>query len=172
MNRKNVLIISGKDQKLTGDIRHFLRTIGLRPIEPQGRFPGGVLDPHKALQTAINNACAIVIILSGDDEARLRQQCYILDDDKEDDLGSYPQPRLNVLFGAGFAFAKRPKKTILLQRGYVRLCRYFEGHRLVELGDSLEQRCALIDMLSSVGCAVDLSSNEWIDVGDFSDPES
>jgi hypothetical protein len=42
---------------------------------------------------------------------------------------------------------------------------------LVELGDPLEQRYAFIEMLRSVGCAVDLSSNEWIDVGDFSDPE-
>ena len=174
MNRKNVLIISGKDQKLTGDIRHFLRTIGLRPVEPQGRFPRGVSDPHEALQTAINASCAIVVVLTGEDEARLLQQWYISDDDKEYELKSYPQPRLNVLFGAGFAFAKRPSrnKTILVKRGRIRLCRYFEGHRfLVELDDSFEQRYSFIKMLRGVGCAVDLSSNEWLDVGDFSDPE-
>lgn len=171
MNRKNVLLISGKDQKLTGDMRHFLRKIGLRPFEPQGQFPGGVSDPYKALQRAINAACAVVVVLTGDDEARLQQQWYILDDDKEDELKPFPQPRLNVLFGAGIAFARCPNKTILVKRGRVRLCRYFEDRRLVELGDQFEQRYSFIEMLRCVGCAVDLSSNEWIDVGNFSDLE-
>jgi Predicted nucleotide-binding protein containing TIR-like domain len=172
VNSKNVLIISGKGQKLTGDIRHFLRSIGLRPIEPQGSFPGGVSDLHEALQAAIYDSCAIVIVLAGEDEAMLQRRWYIPDDDMEEVLKSSPQPRLNVLFGAGVALATRPDQTILVKRGCVRLCRYFEGHRSVELGDDRKQRYAFIEKLSSVGCAVDLSSYMWIDVGDFSDPDS
>jgi Predicted nucleotide-binding protein containing TIR-like domain len=172
MDRKKVLVIYGKDQKLTGDIRHFLRKIGLHPVELPDQFPRGVPDPHKVLQTAIKAACAIVVVLTGDDEARLQERWYIPDEDEEDERRPFPQPRLSVLFGAGIALATRPKKTILVKRGSVRLCRYFEGCRLVELGDPLEQRRAFIETLCGVGCAVDLSSNEWIDVGDFSDPDS
>ncbi len=186
MERKNVLVISGKDQKLTGDIFRFLHKIGLHPVEPQDRFPGGVSDPHEALQAAINATCAIVILLTGDDEAKrryilnddgedeakLQHRWYILDDDGEKELYPSPQTRLNVLFGAGVAFATRPDNTILVKRGHLRPCSYFADRRCVELGDTLERRYAFIEMLRSVGCVVDLSSNEWIDVGDFSDPDS
>ena len=172
MDRKNVLIISGKDQKLTGDIHHFLRTIGLYPVDLESKLPGGISDPYKALQTAIYAACAIVVILTGDDEARLQQQWYICDDDNEDELKSYPQPRLNVLFAAGFAFAKRPKKILVVKRGRIRLCRYFEGPCLVDLDDTYDKRNTFIQMLRGVGCEVDDSRKKWVDVGDFSDPES
>ncbi len=186
MDRKNVLVIFGRDQKLTGDIFRFLHKIGLRPVKPQDSFSGDVLDPHKALQAAINTSCAIVILLTGEDEAqrryilnddsedqaKLQHRWYIIDDDGDEEWWPSPQPRLNVLFGAGVAFATRPRNTILVKRGHLKPCSYFAGRRCVELGDTLERRYAFIEMLRSVGCAVDLSSNEWIDVGDFSDPDS
>ena len=185
MDRKNVLVISGKDQKLTKDIHRFLRKIGLEPLEPQNRFLEGILDPHEVLQAAINAACAIVIVLAADDEAqrryilnddredeiKLQHRWYIFDDDREEDQYPSCQPRLSVLFAAGVAFATRPDNTFLLKRGHLRPCSHFVGRRCVELGDTDEQRSAFIEMLRSVGCEIDLSSNKWVDVGDFSDPD-
>ena len=186
MDRKNVLIISGKDQKLTGDIHYFLRKIGLHPVDSQEYFQGGASDPYKALRATINEACAIVIVLTGDDETRLRQRwCYrgkrekellqqrfyVPDDNEEDELELSPQPCLNVLFESGVAFATHPKKTILVKRRSLKISSFFADRPCVELGDIYNPRRKLIDILQCFGCAVDLSSNEWLNVGDFSDPE-
>ncbi len=171
MDRKKVLVIYGKDQKLTGDIFRFLHKIGLRPVELHNHSQRGASNPHEVLQAAINAACAILILLTGDDEAKLKHRWYIPNDDGEDELYPSPQPRLNVLFEAGVAFATRPNNTILIKRGRVRLCSHLADRRCVELDDTYEQRFALIKMLQSVGCTIDLSSHEWVDIGDFSDPD-
>lgn len=184
MERKDVLVISGKDQKLTGDIFHFLRKIGLDPVKPKDYSSQATSNPYQTLLKDIKAAFAIVILLTGDDETkrlyilnndeeddvRLRHRWYVIDDDGEEELCSPPQPHIDVLFASGVAFAKRPKHTILVKRGHLNLCSYFKG-RCLELGDTYERRYAFIEMLRSVGYAIDLPGNEWIDVGDFSDPD-
>ncbi len=163
-----------------------MRKIGLRPVDSQNLFLGGASDPYQALRATINATCAILIVLTGDDEARLRQRwCYLgnreqellrqrfyaPDDNEEDELCLSPQPCLNVLFESGVALATRPKKTILVKRRSLKISSIFADRPCVELGDIYNPRRILIDILQRFGCAVDLSSNEWLNVGDFSDPE-
>ncbi len=176
MDRKKVLVIYGKNERKRGAIFAFLRTIGLHPFELRNqpiKRRRGVSYNNEQLQAALKDAHAVLVLLTGDDEAKLRDCWHISENDWEHEKTLYPQPRLNVLFEAGTALAKRPYNTILVQLGKLRLCSDLAGRNpFIELNDTREKRRELIEMLRSAGCSVDLSNRDWVDTGDFSDPDS
>ena len=172
MDEKSVLVIYGKDLWLKGSMFRFLQAIGLNPVEPAHYWQRGTADPHNALQAALKDASVVLILLTGDDEAKTRHPGKWPEDSKEDKLHPPFQPQLHVLFAAGMALAKYRRKTILVQRGHLRPCSDLSDQEPIELGNSIEQRSALIEALRRRGCSVDLSNHKWLHTGDFSDPDS
>jgi len=80
------------------------------------------------------------------------------------------QPRPNVLFEAGMAFGRDPKRTILVELGAVKLFSDIHGRHVIRLDNTVESRQLLATRLQSAGCAVILSGIDWHTAGDLTPP--
>jgi predicted nucleotide-binding protein len=110
----------------------------------------------QALDAALDEAKAVVVLLTGDDEVRF-------------DGGIYYQPRANVLFETGMAFTRFAEKTILVEFDEIRLCHTLVGRHRTRLSNDFNHRMAFIRSLRNAGCTIALPSNEEIrNTGDFS----
>jgi predicted nucleotide-binding protein len=120
------------------------------------------------LKGGFNLAHAAIVLLSGDDEAWLREE-FRGPNDPEHESRLYPQPRPNVLFEAGMAMAHFENRTILVQVGPCRPFSDIAGIHFVAMDDSLPKRRDLANRLKMAGCGVvDLdSTTEWQTAGKF-----
>lgn len=151
----------------------FLRSIGLNPLEwtealrlarSGSPYVGEVLDK------AFEKAAAVVVLLTPDDEARLRPDLLRKGDGK-DERELTGQARPNVLFEAGMAFGSHPRSTVLVQLGKCRPFSDVGGRHAVRLDNSMDKRLELMAKLESCGCPVKRSGTDWTSTGDF-DPEA
>jgi len=108
----------------------------------------------------------VVVLLSPDDEGRLRDE-FQRSDDPLYEKELTPQPRQNVVFEAGLAFGYKPERTILVKVGDVRPFSDIYGRHEVRLTNDARRRKELANRLSSIGCAVDLMGDDWLSVGNF-----
>jgi predicted nucleotide-binding protein/predicted transcriptional regulator len=172
--KRNVFVVHGRNESLRRSIFDFLRTIGLNPIEwtqaiamtGQGSpFIGDVLDK------AMEQAQAIVVLLTGDDDAKLKEEFQSAHDpDYEKQLTSQARP--NVLFEAGMAFGKYPNRTILIQVGWLRPFSDIGGRHIIHLKNSQESRQVLVQRLIGAGCSVNTSGTDWLTAGEFTITEA
>jgi hypothetical protein len=149
----------------------FLRSIGLRPIEwSEAVQMTGEGSPYlgQVLDTALNAAQAIVVFLTPDDIAYLRPEYASGDDDRETDPQAQARP--NVLFEAGMAMGRDPKRTVLVELGQLRPFSDVVGRHVVRINNSPAKRKELAQRLESAGCSVDLTGDDWFTAGDFSAP--
>lgn len=168
-DRKKVFVVHGRNDDARRAMFRFLRAIGLEPTEwsqavastEQGSpYIGHILDK------AFSTARAIVVLLTGDDLARLREP-YIKDNDPSYERDPTPQARQNVLFGAGLALGRDPEHTILVQLGHIRPFSDLAGRHLVHLSNTPSSRNMLVQRLSTAGCLLDFSGTDWLEEGDF-----
>jgi predicted nucleotide-binding protein len=166
---KKVFVIHGRNEKLTRSMFDFLRALGLNPIEwntlikateKGSPYIGEIIDK------ALEQAHAILVLLTGDDEAKLRQE-FVRNDDPDYEKQLTPQARPNVLFEAGMAFGARADRTILVQVGKLRPWSDVGGRHITRLDNTNEKRQELADKLKTAGCDVDTSNQSWRKLGDF-----
>ncbi len=156
---KNVFIVHGRNWKIEAEVFAFLRKIGLSPMS-WGKAVSltNVSAPYigQVLDTALDQAQAVVVLLTGDDEVQT--------------AGSLEhQPRANVLFEVGMAFTRIAGRTILVELDEIRYCKALMGRHRVRLSNDFKHRMALIRSLENAGCAVTRPSAEEIrNTGDFS----
>jgi len=102
---KKIYVVHGRNEIARRAMFDFLRSLGLDPIEwnraikstgKPAPFIGEVLD--KAFEVAQ----AIIVLITGDDIAKLKNQ-YVKGDDPDYEKEFAPQARPNVLFEAGLA---------------------------------------------------------------------
>src|ERR1700679_927460 len=99
----------------------FLRSLGLKPIEwDQAVALTGKGSPYigEVLDVAFDEGQAIVVLLTPDDVAYIRNEYADGDDDPE--LKPLGQARPNVLFEAGMAMGRNADRTILVELGELR----------------------------------------------------
>lgn len=171
-NSKNVFVVYGRNKHVMREMFAFLKMLNLSPIP----WEEAVLFTNRSasyigetLNGLLQQAQAVVVLLTGDDEGQLRRE-FFTDNDSEDDRVLLPQPRPNVLFEAGMAFSHRwlASRTILVEAGKVRICHDLEGRHRIKLSNKLEDRWALVRSLQAAGCAVEIPNNELLRrVGDF-----
>jgi predicted nucleotide-binding protein len=165
----SVMVVHGRNQKLNSAMFSFLRAIGLQPIEwSQAVKKTKKAAPHigEILNVAFRTAAAVVVLLSPDDEARLKPEFRKSSDPAyEKDLTGQARP--NVLFEAGRAFGSHPDSTVLAQAGTVRPFSDTAGVHVVHLSNDVQARKELADRLEAAGCAVDLDGTAWMSEGDF-----
>src|SRR5207302_7638293 len=89
------------------------------------------------------------------------------EDEKEFEKIPTGQARPNVLFEAGMAMGRNPKRTVLVQVGDLRPFSDVGGRHVLHLNNSSERRQDLADRLKTAGCLVDLSGRDWHKVGSF-----
>jgi predicted nucleotide-binding protein len=120
------------------------------------------------LDAAFREAQAIVVLLTGDDMARLGK-AFVTKDDPVYETEPTPQPRPNVLFEAGMAFGRHPDRTILVSLGSTRPFSDIAGRHTLHLVNTEESKRAFLSMLKIAGCDVDenMDRSVLLGKGDF-----
>lgn len=165
----HVFVVHGRNVVARDALFTFLRAVGLRPLEwTQAIEATGHPSPMIAdiLDTALATAQAIIVLLTGDDEVRLKHQ-FAADTDPSSECELLPQARPNVLFEAGLALGRAPTRTIFVELGTVKPFSDNAGRHTVRLDDSTQRRQELAGKLRVAGCEVDLSGTDWHKAGDF-----
>src|SRR5258708_6206961 len=112
-----VFVVYGRDREAHSRLTAILKSLGIEVLDWEGAIElSGKPAPYakEVLQAAMRNVDAVVILMSGDEEARLRPD-LCSDYELVSEGALQPQARPNVIFEAGLAFALFPNKTILVQ---------------------------------------------------------
>ncbi len=166
---KKVFVVHGRNDKLRESMFNFLRALGLNPIEwSQAIQATQKASPYigEILDIAFGQAQAIIVMFSGDDDARLREE-FLRQNDQPYEKELTPQPRPNVIFEAGMAMGRNEDRTILVQVGELRPISDIAGRHMTRLDNSSQKRQELVTKLQGAGCEVNTSGTDWLSVGDF-----
>jgi predicted nucleotide-binding protein len=168
-NRSRAFVIHGRNEEIRRALFDFLRAIDLKPIEwSEAVNLTGIPSPmvSEILDAAMQHAQAIVVLFTGDDQARLRDE-FLSGNDPDYERETTPQSRPNVIFEAGLALGKYPDRTILVQVGNLRPFSDIAGRHFIRLRNTSKSRQELAQRLKLAGCEVDLSGTDWHDAGIF-----
>ncbi len=149
----------------------FLRSIDLMPMEWSAavRLTGeGAPYIGQVLDAALGHAAAIVVLMTPDEVAYLQPEYANGDSDPETEPA--PQARPNVLFEAGMALGRDPRRTILVEVGEVRPFSDVAGRHAIRLSNDVDRRQDLAQRLQTAGCEVSLTGTDWHTTGDFTAP--
>jgi predicted nucleotide-binding protein len=163
-----VAVVHGRNERVRAAMFTFLRALQLKPIEfSQAIHLTGEGSPYvgTALEVLFANSQAVVVLLTGDEEVRLREQ--FLDPAKPEEATLDFQSRPNVLFEAGLAMGSRSKQTILVQLGKHREFSDIGGRHVLRFCGTPQDRNNLASRLEAAGCPVDRKGTDWLGVGDF-----
>lgn len=164
-----VFVVHGRNMAARSAMFQFLRAIGLRPREwSQAVADAGKAMPYigEVLDAAFSKAQAVVVLMTPDDEARLREQ-YRAPGDPPYETELTPQARPNVIFEAGMAMGRAPDRTVIVEVGEVRPFSDIGGRHVIRMNDSSERRQELAQRLRDAGCDVDLIGTDWHREGNF-----
>lgn len=168
-DKARVFVVHGRNERARRAMFEFLRSIDLKPLEwSQAIRLTGKASPYvgEILDAAFSNAQAIVVLMTGDDEVRLRPA--LLDkNDPRHERELTPQARPNVLFEAGMALGRHPDRTLLVELGPLRPFSDVGGRHTVRLTNSSGSRQDVASRLDGAGCPVNLSGRDWHAAGDF-----
>jgi predicted nucleotide-binding protein len=168
-NKSRVFVIHGRDEAMRRALFDFLRAIDLKPIEWSVAVAlTGEPTPYvgEILDAAMQYAQAILVLFTGDDLVRLKDE-FLWVNDPAYERKTTPQSRPNVIFEAGLALGKYPERTILVQVGTLRPFSDIAGRHFIRLKNSSKSRQELAQRLKLAGCDVDLSGTDWHDTGSF-----
>ena len=166
---RRVFVVHGRNQVLRRAMFAFLRSIGLEPIEwSEAVNWTGSGSPHVAeiLDVAFNRAQATVILMTPDDEAKLRDELQSENDPLYEKNLTH-QARANVIFEAGMALGRDPNRTVLVEIGQLRPFSDVAGRHTIRLDNSTEKRQHLAMRLKTAGCQVNFDGTDWHKAGEF-----
>jgi predicted nucleotide-binding protein len=162
-----IFVVHGRDEPLRRSMFEFLRALGQNPQEWQqalaaakGNNPyvGAVIDE------VMEQAQAVVVMLSPDDAVTLKEQFWSASDGSNEKKPQ-GQARPNVLFEAGMAMAAHSKKTILVRFGKVKHFSDVFGRHIPSLGDDFDSRNDFANRLEKAGCTVNRTGTDWTRAG-------
>lgn len=169
---REVFVVHGRNRELQTAMFGFLRSLGLNPMEfDEARNHTRKTAPYigEILNVAFSRAQAIVVLLSGDDEARLLPR-YRGSHEPKYETQLTRQARPNVLFEAGMAIGRDEKRTILVEVGNgLRPLSDIQGRHVVRMtSGSASERQKIVERLRTAKCRVDTrGKSEWLDVDFF-----
>ena len=111
-----VFVVHGRNSALREAMFTFLNAIGLHPLEwSEARAATKQASPYigDILDRAFSMAQAVVVLMTPDDEARLKEE-FRRQDDSRRETTLTGQARPNVLFEAGMAMGREPQRTVLV----------------------------------------------------------
>lgn len=150
----------------------FLESLDLKPMSwTEGISQTKIANPsvREIVEALFAKAVAVVVLLTPDDEARLKSQFHKKNDPAyEKEMTGQARP--NVLFEAGMAMSSHPERTVLTQIGNVKPFTDVGGIHITHLNNSIETRRELATKLINAKCQVDMESDKWRHAGDF-EPE-
>ena len=145
---QQVYVIHGRDEHARQELFTFLRAIGLTPIEwtmAPADTDGGVPQVSDVFDRVLSSERVFIVLLTPDNITQ-------------------------VLFEAGFALARHPDHTVLVEFGEVRRFPDMDGRFKVRLEGTAEGREQLARRLEAIGCEVDLSGADWRSAGNLTPP--
>jgi hypothetical protein len=151
---RSVFLVSGRDRSAHDAVAAVLQDLGLSIVDWESAIARtGRATPHarEVIEAGFSSCGAVVVLLSGDDEARLRQELCTADESYTEMVLS-PQARPNVIFEAGLACALHPKSTVIVQVGRLRAISDLAGLQFVVLDGSDQSRRSLMNRLRTAGC--------------------
>jgi predicted nucleotide-binding protein len=168
---KRVFVVYGRNEKARKALFDLLRTVGLNPYEWSElvkKTKKGAPYVGEILDVAFNEAQAVIVLLTGDDIAYLREE-YIKPNDADHEGRPSPQARANVLFEAGRALGTFPDRTILVELDNERTKPFSDisGRHFLRLSNQVEKRKELVERLGTAGCDVCIDGTDWMSAGDF-----
>jgi predicted nucleotide-binding protein len=166
---RDVFVVHGRNAAARDALFEFLRSLDLHPLEwSQAVELTGKPMPYigEILDAAFSHAHAIVVLLTPDDEARLREP-FTVPGDPPHELELTGQARPNVLFEAGMAMSRDSERTILVELGNLRPFTDISGIHTIRFDNSTQRRQELASRLISAGCPANLSGTAWHTAGDF-----
>jgi predicted nucleotide-binding protein len=171
-DKRKVFVVHGRSLRAHDAMFEFLRAISLKPMEwseavHSSRRP--TVHISDILESAFSEAQAILVLFTGDDTGRLRKR-FQKKTDPPHEKELTPQPRLNVVFEAGMAFAYCKQRTILLQIGQkMRPFTDIAGIYVHPFVGTAADRRHLRKQLELAGCAIKPRKG-WSKAGDFKRP--
>ena len=168
-NTQEVFVVHGRNEKAREALFTFLRSIGLAPLKltsiVQSTNAG---SPYvgQILKEAFNPEQAVIVLLTPDDEARLREP-FRSPTDKPCESELTGQARPNVLFEAGMAMGRSEERTILVELGEVKEFSDVAGRHMIKLNNTSQRRQELAQRLQNAGCPVNLDDTDWHEAGNF-----
>ena len=166
---RDIFVVHGRNLKARDALFEFLRAIDLHPLEwSEAVQATGKASPYigEILDAAFSRAHAVIVILTPDDEARLRK-CLQVESDPPHETELTGQARPNVLFEAGMAMAGHQDRTVLVELGRLRPFSDVAGRHAIRLDNSSQRRQELAQRLKLAGCPVNLDGTDWHNAGDF-----
>jgi predicted nucleotide-binding protein len=166
-----IFVVHGRDAKLRDSIYQLLGALGLKPQEwghaiRAARGKGGNPYVNDAVNKVMEQAQAIVILLSPDDEVRLKPQ-FVAKHERTTEGKARGQARPNVIFETGIAIGAHHKKTVIVQVGDVKSFTDIGGMHILHLTGSDKSRHDFANRLEDLGCKIDRDGDHWLRAGDF-----
>jgi predicted nucleotide-binding protein len=167
-----VFVVHGRNIAAKDAVFSFLRSLGLKPLEwtqalkltrKGSPYVGEVLD------AAFEAAAAVIVLLTPDDEARLKN-AFLTKKDLGYERKLTGQARPNVLFEAGMAFGRNSDSTVLVQLGDTRPFSDVGGRHVLHLSNNAASRKEFATKLENAGCDVDTTGTDWLKEGNFVSP--
>ena len=166
---REIFVVHGRNAPARDALFEFLRSIDLHPLEwSEAVRLTGKASPYigEVLHAAFSRAHAVVVLMSPDDEVRLRQP-FREPNDPPHETTLTGQARPNVLFEAGMAMSWSEDRTVLVQIGDLRPFSDIGGRHVLRLTDTSECRQQLAQRLANAGCPVQRDGTAWHSAGDF-----
>lgn len=166
---REVFVVHGRNEPARKAMFEFLRAVGLHPLEwSEAVRATGRPTPYigEILNAAFSRAHAVVVLLTPDDEARLRESLRV-GNEPPHEVELSGQARPNVLFEAGMAMGQDEDRTVLVELGEMRPFSDIAGRHVIRLDNSSQRRQELAQRLQAAGCPVKLDGTDWHSAGDF-----
>lgn len=165
---RKVFVVHGRDKRLRREVFQFLRALDLAPVE-WAEVLSMAEDPSPLigdlLDKAMGEVQAVLVLLSPDDEVRLRPE--FADGPHDPELRTTGQARPNVIFEAGMAERFR-ERVVYAVVGTVRPYTDIGGRFVVRLDGSAKSRSILAGQLRKAGCAVRTDDRtDWLSAGEL-----
>jgi predicted nucleotide-binding protein len=166
----SVFVVHGRDEAVRRDLFQFLRDLGLNPIEwNAGKRLTKKASPYNAevINAIIRKAAGAVVLFCPEEQATLKPQ-YRRSGDPAEERRTNEQPRPNVLYEAGMAFAAFPASTVVVHVGRIRHFTDLAGVQYINLtGGTSQGRQAVASALQTARLPVDTDGQDWIQEGGF-----
>ena len=166
---RDVFVVHGRNEKARAALFEFLRSISLHPVEwSEAVQATGKASPYigDILNAAFSRAHAVVVLLTPDDEARLKEP-WRGENESPHEVKLSGQARPNVLFEAGMEMGRDEDRTVLVEIGDIRPFSDIAGRHTVRLDNISQRRQELANRLKTAGCPVNLNGTDWHSTGDF-----
>jgi predicted nucleotide-binding protein len=154
INSKKVFVVHGRDKERINTITSFLNEVELSFMS----WEEAVKCTNKAspviseiISVALTRVQAVIVLFTGDDEVKLKDQ-FCKSDDSEEERKLTSQSRPNVIFEAGLSFGLNPNRTIFVQIGEHKNFSDLSGVHFVKFDNSDDSRKTLSNRLKIAGC--------------------